>query len=70
MDAQDHARWARGVRSAPTTGDTENQLHKLPADFTIAPGAQRVVHFRQTGRPDHFAVNQYSLYYTDTNAQT
>ena len=54
--------------SDPTTGDTENYYTKLPADFTIAPGAQRIVHFDNTGQPDHFAVNQYSLYYTDTNA--
>ena len=52
----------------PTTGDTENYYTKLPADFTIAPGAQRIAHFDNTGQPDHFAVNQYSLYYTDTNA--
>ena len=54
--------------SDPTTGDTESYYTELPADFTIAPGAQRIVHFDNTGQPDHFAVNQYSLYYTDTNA--
>ena len=54
--------------SDPTTGDTENYYTELPADFAIAPGAQRIVHFDNTGEPDHFAVNQYSLYYTDTNA--
>jgi hypothetical protein len=54
--------------SDPTTGDTESYYAALPADFTIAPGDQRVVHFDNTGQPDHFAVNQYSLYYTDTNA--
>ena len=54
--------------SDPTTDETENYYTELPADFTIAPGAQRIVHFDNTGQPDHFAVNQYSLYYTDTNA--
>ncbi|MEP7223806.1 MAG: hypothetical protein ABI783_02455 [Actinomycetota bacterium] len=36
--------------------------------FTIEPGATRVVHFDSTGTTDHFPVNKYSLYYTDTNA--
>jgi hypothetical protein len=35
---------------------------------TIAPGATRVVHFDNTGVPDHYPVNKYSLYYTDKNA--
>lgn len=52
----------------PTTNITENYYVKLPADFTIAAGAQRSVHFDNTGSPDHFAVNDFSLYYTDTNA--
>lgn len=38
--------------------------------FTIKPGATRVVQFDDTGKPDHYPVNKYSLYYTDKNALT
>ncbi len=50
------------------TGVTENYYAKLPADFTIAPDGSRTAHFDNTGAADHFPVNQFSLYYTDTNA--
>lgn len=52
----------------PKTGDSESYYAKLPASFTIAPGAQRNAHFDNTGEADHFPVNDFSLYYTDTNA--
>lgn len=52
----------------PTTNVTENYYAKLPADFTIPAGEQRTAHFDNTGAPDHFPVNEFSLYYTDTNA--
>lgn len=52
----------------PKTSDTESYYAKLPADFTIAPGSSRTIHFDNTGAADHFAVNKFSLYYTDTNA--
>jgi hypothetical protein len=52
----------------PSTAITESYYAKLPDSFSIAPGAQRVAHFDKTGQPDHFAVNEFSLYYTDTNA--
>ena len=52
----------------PTTNVTENYYAKLPANFTIPAGAQRTAHFDNTGAPDHFPVNEFSLYYTDTNA--
>lgn len=52
----------------PTTNITENYYAKLAADFTIPAGSQRVIHFDNTGAPDHFSVNEFSLYYTDTNA--
>lgn len=52
----------------PTTSDTESYYTRLPASFTVAPGASRVIHFDNTGETDHFAANQYSLYYTDPNA--
>jgi hypothetical protein len=51
-----------------TAGLIENYYAKLPADFTIAPGASRTVHFDDTGAPDHFADNQFSLYHTSVNA--
>ena len=52
----------------PTTNVTENYYTKLPADFTIPAGGQRIAHFDNTSAPDHFPVNEFSLYYTDTNA--
>ena len=52
----------------PTTNITENYYAALPDGFTIPAGGQRIVHFDNTGAPDHFAVNDFSLYYTDTNA--
>ena len=52
----------------PTTNVTENYYTALPADFTIPAGGQHIIHFDNSGAPDHFAVNDYSLYYTDTNA--
>lgn len=51
----------------PSTKATEGYYTKLTG-FTIAPGATRVVHFDNTGAPDHYPVNKYSLYYTDKNA--
>ena len=54
--------------SDPSTGVTESYYTKLPDSFTIAAGAKRVIHFDDTGAPDHFPVNKFSLYYTDTNA--
>ncbi|MEZ5282513.1 MAG: hypothetical protein R2770_18805 [Acidimicrobiales bacterium] len=50
-----------------TDGISESYYLKLPADFTIAAGQTRVVHFDDTGATDHFPTNGYSLYYTDTN---
>lgn len=38
--------------------------------FTIKPGETRIAHFDTTGKPDHYPVNRYSLYYTDKNALT
>uniref|UniRef100_UPI00286EA0D5 hypothetical protein n=1 Tax=Nocardioides sp. TaxID=35761 RepID=UPI00286EA0D5 len=52
----------------PKTSDTESYYAKLPTDFAIAGGDNRVIHFDYTGGSDHVPVNQYSLYYTDPNA--
>ncbi|MEZ5217846.1 MAG: hypothetical protein R2715_14975 [Ilumatobacteraceae bacterium] len=52
----------------PTTGLAENYYTRLPSSFTIDPGGTRTVHFDSTGAADHFPVNKFSLYYTDTNA--
>lgn len=52
----------------PTTSTTENYYAKLPDTFRVTAGATRTIHFDNTGAEDHFAVNQFSLYYTDTNA--
>ncbi len=50
-----------------TTLATENYYLALPDTFTIAPGASRTIHFDNTGAPDHFPVNNYSLYKTSHN---
>jgi hypothetical protein len=47
---------------------SESYDAKLPASFTVAPGATRVIHFDNSGAPDHFAVSDFSLYATSTNA--
>ena len=52
----------------PKTSEAESYYTKLPGSFTVAPGANRVIHFDNTGAADHFPANQYSLYYTDANA--
>ncbi len=52
----------------PTTNISESYYAALPTAFTVAPGASRAIHFDNTGEPDHFPVNDLSLYYTDTNA--
>lgn len=52
----------------PTAKLSESYYTKLPASFTIAPGATRVAHFDNLGELDHFAVNDYSLYATSKNA--
>lgn len=54
----------------PKTGNSESYYAKLPSSFTIAPGAKRKAHFDNTAAADHFPVNDFSLYYTDTNAMT
>lgn len=52
----------------PTSGATEGYYAQLPASFTIPAGGTRIAHFDNTGATDHFPVNAYSIYYTDTNA--
>ena len=52
----------------PTTAVSESYYAKLPDTFTIPAGATRIAHFDNSGAVDHFPVNDYSLYYTDTNA--
>jgi hypothetical protein len=52
----------------PTAGTSESYYAKLPASFTIPAGGSRTVHFDNTGAPDHFPENQYSLYRTSKNA--
>lgn len=52
----------------PTAGTSESYYAALPASFTVPAGGTRTIHFDNTGAPDHFPVNQYSLYYSSTNA--
>ena len=51
-----------------TTGATESYYFRLPDSFTIPAGGARTIHFDNTGALDHFPVNEFSLYYTSTNA--
>lgn len=51
----------------PTSGDSEHYYTELPDTFTVAPGASRTIHFDNTGAPDHFPDNPYSLYHTSRN---
>lgn len=52
----------------PTRNTSESYYAQLPASFTIPAGGKRIAHFDNTGAVDHFPVNDFSLYYTDTNA--
>lgn len=51
----------------PTAGTSESYYTKLPTDFSIGAGASRVAHFDNTGAPDHFPDNEFSLYHTSSN---
>lgn len=52
----------------PTDNVTEGYYSKLPNSFAIPAGGTRVVHFDNSGAPDHFPVNKYGLYSTSKNA--
>jgi len=52
----------------PTANATESYYFKLPDSFTIPAGGRRIVHFDNTGAPDHFPVNEFSLYSTSLDA--
>jgi len=52
----------------PTASVSESYYLALPASFTIPAGSSRVIHFDNTGAPDHFAVNDFSLFTTSVNA--
>jgi hypothetical protein len=49
-----------------TTGAKEGYCSAL-AGFTIAAGAERTAHFDNTGQPDHFPDNEFSLYHQSLN---
>lgn len=51
----------------PTAKASESYYTKLPDGFTIAAGANRIAHFDNTGAPDHFPANKFSLYATSKN---
>jgi hypothetical protein len=52
----------------PTSSAKESYYLKLPATFTVPAGGTRTIHFDNTGAPDHFPVNKFSLYATSTAA--
>lgn len=54
----------------PKTGASESYYLKLPDTFTIPAGGTKIAHFDNSGAPDHFPVNKFSLYHTDTNPLT
>jgi hypothetical protein len=49
-----------------TTGAKEGYHSKLDG-FTIPAGGERVVHFDDTGEPDHYPDNEFSLYHLSLN---
>ena len=49
-----------------TTGAKEGYHSKLDG-FTIPAGGERVVHFDDTGEPDHYPDNEFSLYHLSMN---
>lgn len=51
----------------PKAGAKESYYAKLPGSFTIPAGGSRVAHFDNTGAPDHFPANEFSLYKTSVN---
>jgi len=51
----------------PTAGASESYYADL-SGFVVPAGGTGTIHFDNTGATDHFPVNQYSLYYTSTNA--
>ena len=51
-----------------TAGASESYYAKLPAGFSIPAGGTRTVNFDNTGKPDHFPVNKFSIYHTSKNA--
>ncbi len=52
----------------PTAGISESYYTQLPDTFTVPAAGRRIIHFDNTGAPDHFPVNEFSLYATSTNA--
>ena len=52
----------------PTAGTSESYYTRLPDSFTIPPGGGRILHFDNSGAPDHFPVNEFSLYATSLDA--
>jgi hypothetical protein len=49
-----------------TTDAKEGYYSKLEG-FTIPAGGERAVHFDDTGEPDHYPVNKFSLYHLSKN---
>jgi hypothetical protein len=49
-----------------TTDAKEGYYSKLEG-FTIPAGGERVVHFDDTGEPDHYPDNEFSLYHLSRN---
>ena len=49
------------------TTDAKEGYHAKLEGFTIPAGGERVVHFDDTGEPDHYPVNKFSLYHLSKN---
>ena len=50
------------------TKASEGYYAKLGPEFTIPAGSSRTVNFDQTGLPDHYPDNKFSLYNSSKNA--
>jgi hypothetical protein len=49
------------------TTEAKEGYHSKLEGFTIPSGGERVVHFDDTGEPDHYPDNEFSLYHLSMN---
>jgi hypothetical protein len=49
------------------TTEAKEGYHSKLEGFTIPAGGERVVHFDDTGEPDHYPDNKFSLYHLSRN---
>lgn len=49
---------------------SESYYTQLPTSFSVPAGGSRTIHFDNTGKPDHFPVNQFDLFHTSKHPLT